>query len=127
MAWLLEIFDDHTKEMNFNISEAMGGRGGISSSGDISINLENPEHVDCNDGTPVISLWTETEPGRAKNWYFLMPSTTIDGCDKPVALKLFHGAIIIWDGRLIRHCSSKPQNGDKHFCVHGFFCCCTNR
>jgi hypothetical protein len=53
----------------------------------------------------------EEEPGRAKNWAFIIPDVAING-SRGVVIKLFHGAVVSWDGRKIRHCSSIPKPGD---------------
>ena len=71
MASLVKAFRNYTK----TLADAMGGDLGVTAPGDISMNLANAEHFDCNDRTPGISLWTETKWGQAKNWYFLLPST----------------------------------------------------
>ena len=56
-----------------------------------------------------IGVWTETIPGAAKNWYFVMPNVV--GVDKAgnnfhgLAVKLTHGVAISWVGRVLRHCT----------------------
>ncbi len=41
---------------------------------DMSVNLMNASHFDVWDASPGFSVWTETIPGAAKNWYFVMPN-----------------------------------------------------
>lgn len=48
------------------------------------------------------------------NWYFVLPNVygkkSPNGCTyNGVAIKLTHGTLISWDGRLIRHCTSVMQ------------------
>ena len=55
------------------------------------------------------SVWTEEVPSLASNWYFVMPNLSGMGNDEyqfdGVAVKLYHGTAISWDGRVIRHCT----------------------
>lgn len=69
----------------------------------VSIDLANAAHVDFRDIAPSIGIWTESHPGNAVNWYFLFPRVGI-------AVKLFHGCVISWDGRVLHHCTSKTKN-----------------
>jgi hypothetical protein len=76
---------------------------------DMSVNLTNASHFDVWDASPGFSVWTETIPGAAKNWYFVMPNVV--GVDEAgnnihgLAVKLTHGVAISWDGRVLRHCT----------------------
>jgi hypothetical protein len=110
------------KKNDIDINWQLGGHLGICASADISVNLCNAEHVDCHDGHSGISMWLEKKIGDAKNWYLLLPST-YDGNDpdkKPLAIKLFHGITVIWDGRVVRHCTAKTFLSDDND-VFGFF------
>jgi hypothetical protein len=86
---------------------------------DMSVNLGNSSHFDVNDCSQGFAVWTEEMPGKASNWYFIMPNvfgTRADG--KPfsgLAVRLYHGVAISWDGRVLRHCTSvsKPDGEDK--------------
>jgi hypothetical protein len=91
--------------------EEMGGKYGPGHVIMISRNLGNSPHIDNADGSRSIAFWVEEEPGRAKNWSFLLPDVSIDG-SLGVVIKLFHGAVISWDGREVRHCSSITEPGD---------------
>ena len=76
----------------------------------ISINLANAAHVDINDTSMSVALWLEEKPGRAKNWYFVLPNLSYDGsCG--VVVKLYHGVVISWDGRTVFHCTTKTNVG----------------
>jgi hypothetical protein len=44
------------------------------------------------------------------NWYLLFPMLSIDGTDG-VAIQLFHGAAVGWDGRHVRHCTTVQRTG----------------
>jgi hypothetical protein len=89
----------------------MGGKDGPGNVIMISRNIGNSGHIDNADGSRSIAVWVEEEPGRAKNWAFIIPDVSING-SRGVVIKLFHGAVVSWDGRIIRHCSSLPQPGD---------------
>jgi hypothetical protein len=39
---------------------------------------------------------------------------------RPIALKLFSGATIVWDGRLVKHCSTGNVSNGNH--IYGNFC-----
>ena len=112
---LLRQFRQKEKMLGVTISDVMGGKGGVCSSGAISIDLNNSEHWDCNDGSPGCSVWVADEgpDASADNWYFLLPSAHVDGDERPIAIKLSHGTFISWDGRIgaVRHCSAKPRTG----------------
>jgi hypothetical protein len=80
---------------------------------DMSVDLGNASHVDFNDGSQGFSLWGEEFPGRATNWFLVMPNIhgmrprgdewiSFDG----LAIKITDGVSISWDGRNIRHCTS---------------------
>jgi hypothetical protein len=78
---------------------------------DLSINLANASHYDVWDASQGFSIWTEDFPGSTKNWYFVLPNLWGNFPDsdreyRGVAIKLTHGVLISWDGRLIRHCTS---------------------
>lgn len=83
---------------------------GPGSSVMVSKNLGNSSHFDL-DQSASVSIWVEEKPGLAKNWYFVLPNVMLNGC-KGVLIKLCHGAVISWDGRLVRHCTSVTDVGD---------------
>lgn len=85
--------------------------GHVTHTLDLSVNLSNASHYDVNDASQGFSIWTEDEPGTTKNWYFVLPNLvgTFPDSDreyKGIAIKLSHGVLVSWDGRLIRHCTS---------------------
>ena len=77
---------------------------------DTSVDLGNSSHLDLNDASQGFSVFTEEKPGCASNWYFVLPNLhgrTLDGSEyNGVAIKLYHGTAISWDGRVVRHCTS---------------------
>ena len=86
---------------------------------DLSVNLENASHFDVNDASQGFSVWTEDYPGGNKTWYFVLPNLRGKFPDSDreyqgVAIKLSHGVLISWDGRVVRHCTSvrDEPNGD---------------
>jgi hypothetical protein len=71
-----------------------------------------------------VSSKTEDTPGTGANWFFLLPnvhgvrddSTHFNG----IAIKLRHGTVISWDGRVVKHCTAVPiPGGNNH--VYGTF------
>lgn len=90
----------------------MGGVHGPTCTNNVSCDLENASHYDVGDGSIGYSIWVELVPGEASNWFFVLPNilinvggTTFQG----IAIKLFHGVCIAWDGRVIRHGTSLTQ------------------
>ena len=88
-----------------------GGRCRVTLSMDLSINLANSSHYDVNDASQGFTIWTEDYPGSTKDWYFVLPNMKgkYPGTDREytgIAIKLSHGVLIGWDGRLIRHGTS---------------------
>ena len=105
--------------------EQMGGSRGPSLSMNISRNLGNAPHFDTGDIGPGVSIWTEDQPGTARNWSFVMPNLIFPS-GHPMrsrfggfVVNLCHGALIQWDGVAIRHCTSVTDVGDKNS-VYGF-------
>lgn len=105
--------------------ESLGGNEkGISSTMIMSFNLGNATHYDINDASYCYSVWTELKPGQADNWYFVLPNviTTKDGITYTgMAIRLFHGVAIAWDGRVIRHGTSATFRGTENNHVFGTF------
>jgi hypothetical protein len=101
----------------------MGGDAGLGNTMMISRNLGNSAHIDNRDQSRSIGVWVEEERGRAKNWSFLLPDVSVRG-SKGVVIKLFHGAVISWDGQIIRHCSSIAQPGQDNNVYGCVFCSC---
>jgi hypothetical protein len=102
-----------------------GKFGRVSHSMDVSVDLSNATHYDVNDASQGFSIWTEDVPGSTKDWYFVLPNVfgkkthtgpTFNG----LAIKLTHGVLISWDGRVIRHGTSMmDRKGGCH--VYGTF------
>ena len=75
----------------------------------LSKNLGNSSHYDL-DGSVSVSFWVEDKPGVASNWFFVLPNVSFEGSDG-VLIRLYHGAVVSWDGRYIRHCTSVTETG----------------
>ena len=92
---------------------AMGGEQGVSAYALVSEDLVNAAHYDL-DTSVGISVFNELIPGKASNWNFVLPNTTlVDGNEKEaVVIKLFDGCAIAWDGRKIFHCTSTKDIGE---------------
>ena len=93
-------------------SKAMGGTNGISAYSLVSMDLVNSAHYDL-DTSVGLSIFNEKIPGTATNWNFVLPNTTmINGNpDQAIAIKLFDGCTIAWDGRKVFHCTSTKDIG----------------
>lgn len=102
----------------------MGGANGPACSMNISSNLGNATHFDVSDASVGYSVWTELVPGSATNWYFVLPNIVIKHEGRSyngVAIKLFHGVAIAWDGRIIRHGTSITNAGSTDNRCFGWF------
>ena len=100
--------------------DVMAGCKGVSCSGDISIDLGNASHFDRRDASVGFSVWTKLSKDKVGNWFFILPNMrgihngrTFEG----IAIALYNGAAISWDGRLVRHCTALPSlsNGQHVF------------
>lgn len=83
----------------------------VSTTMDVSVNLANASHYDVNDASQGFSIWTEDEPGTTEDWYFVLPNVygQIPGSKETyngLAIRLMHGVLVSWDGRVVRHCTS---------------------
>ena len=125
---VLRVMQDMEDDADLKPSGGMRGDGAscrVSHTMDVSVDLANSSHYDVNDASQGFSIWTEDEPGTTTDWYFVLPNvfgkknsagTTYNG----MAIKLTHGVLISWDGRLIRHCTSMMQR-KKDCHVYGTF------
>jgi hypothetical protein len=106
------------------ISEDLGGNKAPSCSQDVSCNLGNSSHYDIGDGSVGCSVWVEAIPGNAKNWYFVLPNLLIKNEGKTyngIAIRLYHGVGIAWDGRVVRHGTSITEVDTKNNGCFGWF------
>ena len=124
-------------EEDGDIAPPEGGMNGggpcqrVSFTMDISFDLSNASHIDVNDASQGFTIWTEDEPGSTKNWYLVLPNVygkrqpnwdgTPGGVFHGVAIKLAHGVLISWDGRVIRHGTSIMERKDESKHVYGSF------
>ena len=90
--------------------EVLGGLDGVTARIIISENLINSSHFDL-DASESISLFLEKYNDCADGWAFVLPNVMIDSDYKAVVIKLFHGCLIGWDGRKIRHCTATKSVG----------------
>jgi hypothetical protein len=68
--------------------------------------------VDPSDKSPRYTVYTKNEAcPDLKNWYLLFPSLSL-GDSRGVAVQLFHGAGVSWDGRHVRHGTTIPTDLD---------------
>jgi superfamily II DNA helicase RecQ len=88
----------------------MGGKCAPGSCIMFSKNLGNSSHYDFKDKSMSLSIWVEERVGSASNWYFILPNVRLNG-RLGIAIRLFHGCVITWDGRIIKHCTSVTNTG----------------
>jgi hypothetical protein len=90
----------------------------------LSVNLGNACHLDINDLTRSVAVWAADDPADVENWFCILPYVTTgrNGINKGVAIKLFHGCSISWDGRVLFHCTSvtkTAQDKNVYACMFG--------
>ena len=126
---LLERLRKAERDKGIIPSPIMGGLSGITSSGVISTDLGNEAHFDVLDDGESVSVWVEVLPGSANNWYLCFPNMEIISNGKVyhgLRIRLCHGAIVNWDGRVMKHFTSVTDVGkDNH--VFGYFFCPSTR
>lgn len=78
-------------------------KGKARPAGAASIDLGTSAHFDVSDAFRCWSGWGLAQPevGEPEEWWLLFP-------DVGLAIRLCHGALVSWDGRVQRHCSSVP-------------------
>ena len=87
-----------------------------------TVNFFNECHTDL-DLTKSISMWHYYTNGNMEgyqNGYFLFLDLRIDQSGKALAIKLEHGAVIEWYGRILRHCMAVPifcRNSKNRLCA----------
>jgi len=101
------------REQGITASKSMGGNDGISAYCLISRDLINAAHYDL-DTTVSITIFHEKIKGKAKDWFFVLPNTVMNGrnSNKAVVIKLFDGCTLCWDGRKIFHCTGRRDIGE---------------
>lgn len=87
----------------------------------LTINFANEAHYDTNDECPGFAIWhsnhayhprSPTKNHAIENWYFLFPDMQIfvnGEWHNGVAIPIFPGTAVAWDGRLLRHCTALPS------------------
>lgn len=102
---------EYSFEGSFNMAKSL----------DISVNLHNPGHYDLRDMGYAIAIWLRMCPERPDpdDWFFLLPNASIvlpNGKESHgVAIKLYHGTMISWNGTEVKHCTMyhpQPTNKD---------------
>ena len=102
----------------------LGGELGLSSSIAVSMDLQNSSHYDVNDASVGVVAFAETKIGCATNWYFVFPNVLIRYQNKTysgLCIKLRHGRMILFDGRVLRHCTSVHSVTDSNEHTLGWF------
>lgn len=88
-----------------------------------SKNLKNVGHFDTKDSTYSVNFLREEEKGKATDWYFILPNTYVESDEekKPVAIKMYDGLMLVWDGKVLKHCTASVCLGSPTNAVYGIF------
>jgi len=120
------LFSLRSKERAHNVIPArvLCGHEGVTATCVVSRDLYNESHVDVNDDGGCVSIFGEERPGTASNWYLCFPNMKI--CDRGrwyygIRIALCHGAVVSWDGRVMKHFTSVTNVGTNNH-VYSFFC-----
>ena len=82
----------------------------------------NASHLDPFDAGKCMAVWVEKEPGKAKNWYFVLPNVFVpETGQKGLVIELFHGCHIKWSGSRVHHCTSWTDTGGDDNHVYSMF------
>ena len=111
---VLRVAQDLENDASMTALAGMDGDGDtccVTHTMDLSVNLSNSSHYDVNDACQGFTIWTEEKPGTTGGWYFVLPNMvgTFPDSNREyngIAIKLTHGVLVSWDGRLIRHGTS---------------------
>jgi len=102
----------------------LGGPHGITAVCNLSCNLGNESHCNCNDMEPCFSAFAERVPGTAKNWSMCFPNMQVHQKGKThhgLRIELCHGAMMQQDGRVMKHFTSVTDVGNENDCCGCFF------
>jgi hypothetical protein len=102
---------------------SMGGKHAVTASCMLSYDLGNESHYDVNDMGSCVSVFAEKRPGRATNWYLCFPNMKVQHGGVTyygLRIELCHGAIVEWDGRVMKHFTSVTSLGTSNH-VYGCF------
>jgi hypothetical protein len=104
-----------TSDMNQDVQthECLGGEYGFSAFITITRDLRNSAHIDLDNSKSIITF-TESKPGTARQWFFLFPNLVLQNVNKAVAIKLFHGCVISFDPRVLKHCTVLSHSGENN-------------
>lgn len=85
-------------------------------SGAASIDLANAAHLDPDDDSRSFAIWVTSNPQLPppKTWFFLLP-------DVGLAIELWDGVAISWDGRAVRHCTAVQESDPRDALMSLFF------
>ena len=91
----------------------------------ISSRLGNEAHIDFGDNGVSFVVWLAEDPTEdVDDWRFVMQNlrTDVDGSVRDTTtIQLFHGIVMVYDGRCIHHATSIPvyERGNKWGVFHG--------
>ena len=87
-----------------------------------SCNLINSAHVDINEATQSIVMWTDDNVVDTEHWYFILPNVTRDG-KKAIIINIQDGMTIEWDATVIFHCSTNKRFNTNYNVYGTYFSC----
>jgi hypothetical protein len=82
-----------------------------------TIDLRNALHYDINDMKYSLSTWASNDPDKLRGkWFFVLPNVRVELSNGAI----YDGLIIVlddcvqilWDGRVLRHCTTYCDNSD---------------
>ena len=82
-----------------------------------TIDLRNASHYDVNDMKYSLSIWASDDPDKLRGkWFFVLPNVKVALSNGTVhhglIIVLDHGIQILWDGRVLRHCTAFCDKSD---------------
>ena len=114
----------HSSIARLDIPSYFGGAKGFSPHMAMSRNLMNASHFDPRDGAPGMCVYAEKDPGNAKDWNFVYPNILIKYNGRTyngLTVRLSHGVAMLFDGRVIRHCTSIHELDKTNNSTFGFW------
>ena len=83
----------------------------------MSRNLMNASHFDPRDGSPGMCVYALADPNSGvRNWRFLYPNIEVSEGGQTyhgLCINMSHGMAMLFDGRVIRHCTTVHSLDDK--------------
>ena len=98
-------------------SGEMGGPRQLSRAGYASVNLSNSAHWDKNDRSYTAGFFGKLFPSVRDGKFMLFPDVSVNG-SQGLAIELSHGTMVVWEGSVLRHCTTLGNGLDND--TYGF-------